>query len=138
MSHSAVSKFHAHRVFALVLGVAMAASPALAGGQQEQRPRFETTVEIVQMQVAVADSLGYPISGLGREDFRLQIEGDPRDVVAVYEVDLRRDDPDMDDDDSFVGIDKDVIPLANSIVKAVNPAHRGYPESFKQDRRMGE
>lgn len=86
----------------MLLALGMAASPALASGQQVQRPRFETTVEIVQMQVAVSDSLGYPITGLGRDDFRLRIEGAPRDLVAVYEVDLRRDDPEMDDDDSFV------------------------------------
>lgn len=102
MKQSVIARFEARRAVALLLALGMAASPALASGQQVQRPRFETTVEIVQMQVAVSDSLGYPITGLGREDFRLQIEGDPRDLVAVYEVDLRRDDPEMDDDDSFV------------------------------------
>jgi len=94
--------FSAHRFLTALLALAIASLPIVASGQQMQRPRFGTTVEIVQMQVAVADSLGYPISGLTRDDFRLQIDGDSRDLVAVYEVDLRRDDPDQDDDDSFV------------------------------------
>ena len=102
MKQSTDPSFAGHRFLTMLLAVAIAASPVMATGQQVQRPRFETTVEIVQMQVAVSDSLGYPLSGLTRDDFRLEIEGESRDLIAVYEVDLRRDDPDQDGDDSFV------------------------------------
>lgn len=77
------------RTAGALVALALVSLPAVAAQQQEP-PRFETTVEVVQMQVAVADSRGVPVMGLTRDDFRLRIDGRPRDLVAVYEVDLRR------------------------------------------------
>jgi VWFA-related protein len=56
--------------------------------QQQQQPVFEATVELVQLQVTVEDESGSFVSGLGRDDFQLWIDGTPRAVSLVYEVDL--------------------------------------------------
>ncbi|MFW6198182.1 MAG: VWA domain-containing protein [Acidobacteriota bacterium] len=84
-----VSNRRAARSLALVAVLCLLLVAGVEPSAAQQRPQFRTTVEVVQMQVAVADSQGVPVQGLTREDFRLRIEGEPRDVVAAYEVDLR-------------------------------------------------
>lgn len=73
------------------------ASSAIAGMPQQQRPQFGTTVEVVQMQVQIADSTGRHIPRLEADDFALRIDGQLRDLVAVYEVDLRQVAEEQDD-----------------------------------------
>ena len=65
-------------------------SPAL-GREQERVPQavFGARVELVQIQVQVEDSAGGFVSGLSPSDFRLRVDGKPRDVAIAYEVDLR-------------------------------------------------
>lgn len=81
-------------VAALLAVVTTMTMVASAAGQQ--RPVFRTTVEVVQMQVAVADARGYHISGLTKDDFLLRVNGETRDITAAYEIDLRpTPDPDL-------------------------------------------
>jgi len=75
-------------LFALAIPVASVA---------QDRPQFRTTVEVVQLQVAVADSRGDHIPNMTREDFILRVDGRVRDLTATYEVDLREIQPDEED-----------------------------------------
>src|SRR3977135_1072861 len=46
---------------------------------QEQPPRFETTFDVTSMlDVTVVDNNGQPITGLGRGDFNVKIDGQER------------------------------------------------------------
>ena len=58
------------------------------GATGQQQPVFEATVELVQLQVMVGDADGRFMSGLGRDDFQLWVNDEPRDVSLVYEVNL--------------------------------------------------
>lgn len=69
----------------------------LASGAQE-RPQFRTTVEVVQLQVSIADARGDHVPNLKREDFVLRVNGRVRDLTTIYEVDLRQIQPDEDED----------------------------------------
>ena len=82
----------------LLLGAAIAGllisagAPTLALGRSQdrsQQPVFGARVDLVQIQVQVEDSNGNFVSGLSAADFRLSVDGKPRDVAVAYEVDLR-------------------------------------------------
>jgi len=64
----------------------------------QERPQFRTTVEVVQLQVAIADARGDHMPNLTREDFVLRVDGRVRDLTAIYEVDLRQIQPDEDEE----------------------------------------
>ncbi|MFW6198271.1 MAG: VWA domain-containing protein, partial [Acidobacteriota bacterium] len=75
--------------FLVAITVAVALAGAVhSGAAAQERPQFETTVEVVQLQVALEDDDGDHVVGLGPDDFTLRVEGEPRNLVAVYEVDL--------------------------------------------------
>jgi VWFA-related protein len=75
---------------AMLLASAGAPSPALGGEQDRSRQAvFGARVDLVQIQVQVEDSNGNFVSGLTPSDFRLRVDGSPRDVAVAYEVDLR-------------------------------------------------
>jgi len=62
-----------------VLTFAMATAAA-----QEQPPRFQTTVEVTSLvDVTVVDGSGQPITGLGRGDFNVKIDGQERRVISA-------------------------------------------------------
>jgi VWFA-related protein len=64
----------------------------------QQRPQFRATVEVVQLQVSVADARGDHAANLSREDFVLRVDGRVRDLTAIYEVDLREVQPEEEED----------------------------------------
>lgn len=68
------------------IGIWVAGWLCLAGFTQ-QAQQFRTTVELVQLQVGVADAAGNFVSGLEPDDFVLTISGAERPVQVVYEVD---------------------------------------------------
>jgi len=72
----------------------------LASGAQE-RPQFRARVDVVQLQVAIADARGNHMPNLTREDFLLRVDGRVRDLTAIYEVDLRQIQPD-DEETRFI------------------------------------
>lgn len=74
-----------------IAGAALLAVALATGIASGQTPQFRTTVEIVQLQVQLADSTGRHIPNLEPSDFALRVDGELRDLVAVYEVDLRRE-----------------------------------------------
>lgn len=84
-----------------VVAMVMAAW-TVTGAAQSGAPQFRTTVEIVQLQVGVAADNGEFVSGLQPEDFLLRIDGQPREVQFVFEVDLRREAP---GDDAALAVD---------------------------------
>ena len=64
----------------------------------QERPQFRATVEVVQLQVSLADARGDHMPNLTREDFVLRVDGRVRDLTAIYEVDLRQIQPDEDEE----------------------------------------
>lgn len=77
-----------------VVGGLMASSgvpAAVFGSPQERVPQavFGARVEVVQIQLQVEDDDGNFVSGLTPADFDLRVNGRPREVALVYEVDLR-------------------------------------------------
>ncbi|NKB90302.1 MAG: VWA domain-containing protein [Acidobacteria bacterium] len=68
-----------------------------AASVAQDRPQFRTTVEVVQLQVAVADSRGDHLPNLTRDDFVLRVDGRVRDLAGIYEVDLRQIQPNEDE-----------------------------------------
>lgn len=58
----------------------------------QQRPQFNIKVELVQLQVGVADASGRFVRGLTADDFVVVVDGDPRPAQVVYEIDLRTED----------------------------------------------
>jgi VWFA-related protein len=75
------------------LMTSIGAPPSALGLPQERMPQavFGARVELVQIQVQVEDDLGDFVSGLAAGEFRLTVDGEPREVAIAYEVDLRGD-----------------------------------------------
>ena len=64
-------------MFALTLVAATASA-------QEQPPRFQTTVDVTSLlDVTVVDGDGQPITGLGRGDFNVKVDGQDRRVLSA-------------------------------------------------------
>ena len=63
-----------------------------ARGSQEQKPeqpRFETSAEVVLVDVTVVSNDGEPVSGLTANDFKLMVNGQPRAVHTVQFISSR-------------------------------------------------
>lgn len=86
--HATVRRRHRHAPWLLV---ALVTLPALFAQQAnaQQRPQFRSRVELVQLQVGVADGDGAFVSGLSAEDFVVVVDGAPRPAQVAYEIDLR-------------------------------------------------
>ena len=65
------------RIWSLVLTLV---GVATAGAQQ---PTFKSRVDLVTVDVSVLDSKGNPMRGLGRGDFTLRVDGQPRTIASV-------------------------------------------------------
>ncbi len=64
----------------------MLAGPGLA----QERPQFRAMVELVQLQVGVADARGFFVTSLTADDFQVRVNGELRPAQIAYEIDLRR------------------------------------------------
>jgi len=73
----------------VVASLLLAATSADAA---QQRPQFNVKVELVQLQVGIADAAGRFVRGLTADDFVVVVDGDPRPARVVYEIDLRTED----------------------------------------------
>jgi hypothetical protein len=57
---------------------------AASAAAQDQPPRFQTSVDVTSLlDVTVVDSTGQPITGLGRGDFNIKIDGQDRRVLSA-------------------------------------------------------
>jgi len=57
---------------------------AATASAQQQVPRFQTTVDVTSLvDVTVVDATGQPITGLGRGDFNVKIDGQERRVLSA-------------------------------------------------------
>jgi VWFA-related protein len=65
------------RIWSLALALA---GVTTAGAQQ---PTFKSRVDLVTVDVTVLDSKGNPMTGLGRGDFTLRVDGQPRTIASV-------------------------------------------------------
>ena len=100
MSQSVGSKPVVRGLVAAVVAMVVSGSAVIADGAQ--RPQFRATVDVVQLQVAVADSRGDHIPNLSSDDFVLRVDGRLRDLTAVYEVDLRQIRGDEFEDEQYI------------------------------------
>jgi VWFA-related protein len=57
---------------------------AALGGQEAQ---FRTATEVLRIQVGLRDSAGLPAVGLGVDDLELLVDGEPRRILDLYEID---------------------------------------------------
>lgn len=63
-----------------------------ASARAGQQPQFRSRVDLVQMQVGVADADGKFVNGLTAEDFVVVVDGEERPAQVAYAVDLRTED----------------------------------------------
>jgi VWFA-related protein len=61
----------------------------LAGQQKPEQPRFETSAEVVLVDVTVVSGDGEPVTGLTASDFKLTVNGQPRPVHTVQFISSR-------------------------------------------------
>jgi len=61
---------------------------AVVAAQQQELPRFRSSVELTPMDVGVYDESGHPIQDLKPEDFVVRIDGNPRRVVNATWIPL--------------------------------------------------
>lgn len=66
-----------------------ASAPLLAQPQKPEQPRFETTAEVVLVDVTVVSNDGEPVTGLTATDFKLTVNGEPRPVHTVQFISSR-------------------------------------------------
>lgn len=81
------------RVLWLLVALGMLAGLLARRAGAQQPAQFRSRVELVQLQVSVADDAGGFFSGLRAEDFVVVVDGDPRPAQVAYEVDLRDKEP---------------------------------------------
>jgi hypothetical protein len=56
--------------------------------QQQELPRFKSSVELTPMDVSVYDDRGQPVADLKPEDFVVRVDGNPRRVVNATWIPL--------------------------------------------------
>jgi len=78
----------------LALAIAVAAPPRVRAqapppaqvpppSRAAQQPVFQSGVELIAVDVAVVDRNGFPVAGLGPEQFEVTLDGKPRRVVSA-------------------------------------------------------
>jgi VWFA-related protein len=71
-----------------VVSIASALAVLAARGQQPTRPTFQTSTQLVRLEVSVLDSARRPVRGLTASDFTVLQDGKARPIQAFSEVDL--------------------------------------------------
>jgi VWFA-related protein len=62
---------------------------AVVAAQQQELPRFRSSVELTEMDVGVYDESGHPVQNLKPEDFVVRIDGSARRVVNATWIPLQ-------------------------------------------------
>jgi VWFA-related protein len=76
------------RVASIAPSLLLLSSPGFTQTAEPDRaPVFGTSVEVVAVPVFVTDRQGQPVPGLRPEDFEVRDAGEPRQVLAVHEID---------------------------------------------------
>lgn len=71
-----------------VVAVAASAAAIHVGAQQQELPRFRTSVELTSIDISVLDRNGEPIIDLKPEEFSVKVDGAARKVVSAQWVPL--------------------------------------------------
>ena len=50
---------------------------------QQQPPRFQSSTEVISLDVAAVDDRGRPVQGLAAADFNVRVDGQPRRVISA-------------------------------------------------------
>src|SRR5262245_1628094 len=72
----------------LVIVIAVGALAVVVTAQQQELPRFRSSVELTPMDVGVYDDRGRPVEDLKPEDFTVRVDGTPRRVVNATWIPL--------------------------------------------------
>ncbi len=78
-------------MLSLVMLSALAAQPPSPAAASDAAQVFPSRVELVAAELIVVDGDGRPVRDLGPSDFRLQVEGRPRQVVTAEYVPLAQE-----------------------------------------------
>src|SRR6187431_258280 len=73
------------RCVVITIGAVLCAI-GLHAQQTQQPPRFRSSVDVIQVDVAVVDRDKRPVTGLSAADFTLLENGKPQDIVGFAEV----------------------------------------------------
>jgi VWFA-related protein len=73
-------------IFVRAVGVALAALAIQSPEPARQRPRFTSSIDVVQVDVSAIDSSGRPIRDLTAADFELTVDGRPRPIASAQFV----------------------------------------------------
>jgi VWFA-related protein len=76
-----------HLRFVITIGV-VAMTGVVAAQQQQELPRFRSSVELTSMDVGVYDDHGQPVNELKPENFIVRVDGNPRRVVNATWIPL--------------------------------------------------
>jgi VWFA-related protein len=78
----------AARLLLMAIALAPGALPAQAPPPDDGEIAFGDTLEVAvaEVEVFVTDAQGRPVSGLTRNDFRLVVGGEPREITGWYEA----------------------------------------------------
>src|SRR5262245_3903757 len=71
-----------------VVVIAIGALAVVVTAQQQELPRFRSSVELTPMDVGVYDDRGRPVEDLKPEDFTVRVDGSPRRVVNATWIPL--------------------------------------------------
>lgn len=78
-----------HLAAACAMTVAVAATTLRLVAQQQELPRFTSSVEVTSLDVSVFDDRGRPVSDLTPDDFVVKVDGAPRRVVSAEWIQLQ-------------------------------------------------
>ena len=81
------------RMLAAVVMLATAGTMVHSQPAPQQTPRFQSSVDVVPVDVAVVDDRGRPVQDLTPAHFTVQIDGQPRRVVSAAWISLLTDRP---------------------------------------------
>jgi VWFA-related protein len=73
-------------IAAACLAGGLAWSWPVAAALAQQSPVFRSGVDLVTVDATVVDGTGQPVEGLGPDDFRLEVDGEPRRIISVQFV----------------------------------------------------
>src|SRR6187431_2630664 len=78
----------------ITLVAATILAPAVMPARAQQKPTFQTTVNVVDVDVTVKDAQGNFVAGLAADDFEVLEDGRPQTIQTFSYIELPAERPD--------------------------------------------